>query len=51
MSADGLPFVGPAGPKGLWLNTGHGHLGLTLAMGSAALLVDQMLDQPPAVSP
>ena len=51
MSADGLPFVGPAGPKGLWLNTGHGHLGLTLAMGSAALLVDHMLDQPPAVSP
>jgi D-amino-acid dehydrogenase len=51
MSADGLPFIGPAGPPGLWLNTGHGHLGLTLALGSAGLLVDQLLDKAPAVPP
>lgn len=33
----GLPLIGLAdgGPDNLWLNTGHGALGLTLAMGSA----------------
>ena len=33
----GLPIIGrtPGLPHGVWLNTGHGALGLTLAMGSA----------------
>jgi len=43
MSADGLPFIGESKIKGLYLNTGHGHLGWTLAMGSADLLADQMV--------
>ena len=43
MSADGLPFVGESKVKGLYLNTGHGHLGWTLAMGSADLLADQIV--------
>ena len=48
MSADGVPYIGTAGPKGLWMSTGHGHLGWTLAVGSAKLLVAQMLgDAPP----
>jgi len=36
----GLPLIGRAdkGPENLWLNTGHGALGLTLAMGSAERL-------------
>ena len=36
----GLPLTGRAdkGPENLWLNTGHGALGLTLAMGSAERL-------------
>ncbi len=42
MSADGLPFIGETKIEGLYLNTGHGHLGWTLAMGSASLLADQM---------
>ncbi len=42
MSADGLPFIGETKIEGLYLNTGHGHLGWTLAMGSANLLADQM---------
>jgi len=42
MSADGLPFIGESKVKGLYLNTGHGHLGWTLAMGSADLIADQI---------
>ena len=42
MSADGLPYIGESKIKGLYLNTGHGHLGWTLAMGSADLLADQI---------
>lgn len=43
MSADGLPFIGESKIKGLYINTGHGHLGWTLAMGSAELLADQLV--------
>ena len=43
MSADGLPYIGESKVKGLYLNTGHGHLGWTLAMGSADLLADQIV--------
>ena len=42
MSADGLPFIGKTKIEGLYINCGQGHLGWTLAMGSAALLADQL---------
>jgi D-amino-acid dehydrogenase len=42
MSADGLPFIGKTKIDGLYVNCGQGHLGWTLAMGSAALLADQI---------
>ena len=42
MSADGLPFIGQTKIEGLFVNCGQGHLGWTLAMGSAALLADQI---------
>ena len=35
-----LPLVGPTRLRNLWLNTGHGTLGWTLACGSAATLAD-----------
>lgn len=40
----GLPITGRAagGPANLWLQTGHGALGLTLAFGSAQRLVAEM---------
>lgn len=40
----GLPLTGRqrGGPRNLWLQTGHGALGLTLAFGSAQRLVAQM---------
>ena len=40
MSADGLPFIGDTKIDGLFVNSGQGHLGWTLAMGSASLLSD-----------
>lgn len=51
MSADGRPFIGPAGPEGLWINTGQGHLGWTMASGSAKLMVDLMHGHRPSVDP
>lgn len=36
------PLIGPSGIDGLWLNTGHGSLGWTLACGSAEWLVAQI---------
>ncbi len=40
----GLPITGRqrGGPRNLWLQTGHGALGLTLAFGSAQRLAAQM---------
>lgn len=49
MSADGVPFIGPTKRQGLWVNAGHGHLGWTMAVGSAALLTDLMLGNAPAL--
>ena len=42
MSADGLPFIGKTKIEGLFVNCGQGHLGWTLAMGSANLLADEV---------
>ncbi len=47
----GLPLIGQSRLRNLWLNIGHGGLGFTLAMGSAALLADTMAGRPPAVDP
>jgi D-amino-acid dehydrogenase len=41
MSSDGSPILGQAGRfQNLYLNTGHGSLGWTLAAGSASVLAD-----------
>jgi D-amino-acid dehydrogenase len=45
MSADGKPYIGATKIEGLFVNTGHGHLGWTLAMGSADLLADMILNK------
>ncbi|MGV8996370.1 MAG: D-amino acid dehydrogenase [Parvibaculaceae bacterium] len=43
MSSDGSPILGQAGRlKNLYLNTGHGSLGWTLAHGSAVAVADQI---------
>ena len=42
MTPDGTPIIGATGYDNLWLNTGHGTLGWTMACGSAQLLADLM---------
>jgi D-amino-acid dehydrogenase len=37
---DGPPVIGATPFKNLYLNTGHGHIGWTMACGSARLLAD-----------
>lgn len=43
------PLIGRTRIEGLWLNTGHGALGLTLACGSAWLLSQLMQDRTPSI--
>lgn len=43
MHARGVPAVGPTPVTGLYVNAGHGHLGWTLAAGSAEALARLML--------
>ncbi len=40
MTPDGTPIVGPTAVPGLWLATGHGTLGWTMAAGTGRLLAD-----------
>jgi D-amino-acid dehydrogenase len=42
MTPDGTPVVGRTEVPGLWLNTGHGTLGWTMAAGSGQALADLM---------
>lgn len=46
---DGKPLIGATPYRNLWLNTGHGGLGFTLAAGSARMLTDLMQGRSPAV--
>lgn len=47
-----VPLVGPvASRRGLWLATGHGHLGLTGAVHTAQVLADAILEGLPAPTP
>ena len=39
---DDLPMIGAAGAQNLFVNAGHGSLGWTLALGSAAILTEQV---------
>ncbi|HEX2580668.1 MAG TPA: D-amino acid dehydrogenase [Dongiaceae bacterium] len=48
-TADGPPVIGPSPYDNLWLNTGHGHLGWTMACGSAHLLADMLAGRKPAI--
>ena len=49
LSADGLPMIGPTGVPNVYVNTGHGGLGWTLAAGSAKALADWIGGQTPAL--
>lgn len=49
MTPDGTPIVGQTPVRGLWLNTGHGTLGWTMACGSGKLLSDLVSGRSPAI--
>lgn len=50
LSVDGVPIIGPTPIGNLWINTGHGPLGWTLAAGSGRLLSDLLTGGSPGVS-
>lgn len=49
MTPDGTPIVGPSSIDGLWISTGHGTLGWTMACGSARVLADRMAGREPEI--
>lgn len=58
MTPDGTPIIGKANSFGqastqyanVWLNTGHGTLGWTMACGSGQVLADLMAGEKPAIA-
>ncbi len=49
MTPDGTPILGATSYDNLWLNTGHGTLGWTMACGSAQILTDLIARRKPAI--
>lgn len=51
MTPDGTPIIGKASTvyNNLWLNTGHGTLGWTMACGSGQVLADLLANHQPAI--
>jgi glycine/D-amino acid oxidase-like deaminating enzyme len=43
---DSLPVMGPSRHRGLWLNFGHGHLGLTMSATSGDILARTICGEP-----
>jgi D-amino-acid dehydrogenase len=46
MTPDGPPILGTAGPANLFINSGHGHMGFTMACGSSRLVADLIDGRP-----
>ena len=46
MTPTGLPFIDQTRFSNLWLNTGHGHMGWTMACGSAKIIADVIAGRP-----
>jgi D-amino-acid dehydrogenase len=49
MTPDSTPIIGATPVSGLFLNTGHGTLGWTMAAGSGRLIADLMLGRRPDI--
>ena len=49
MTPDGTPIIGATHHANLWLNTGHGTLGWTMACGSAQILADLIAQRKTAI--
>ena len=50
MTPDGTPIIGPTPFRNLFLNTGHGTLGWTMACGSGQFIADLISGKRPAIS-
>ncbi len=50
MTPDGPPIIGRGKHDNLFYNTGHGHMGWTMACGSSRILADVMTGKTPALS-
>jgi D-amino-acid dehydrogenase len=49
MTPDSTPIVGATPMRNLYLNTGHGTLGWTMACGSASVIADLVSGKVPAI--
>ncbi|MEQ9330173.1 FAD-dependent oxidoreductase [Thalassobaculum sp.] len=49
MTPDGTPVLGPTRYANLFLNTGHGTLGWTMACGSARAVADLVMGRAPEI--
>jgi D-amino-acid dehydrogenase len=49
MTPDGTPILGPTRYPRLWLSTGHGTLGWTMAAGTGRLMADWLAGRKPAI--
>jgi D-amino-acid dehydrogenase len=49
MTPDGTPVIGATGYRNLFLNTGHGTLGWTMACGSGHVIADIIDGKRPAI--
>lgn len=49
MTPDGPPIIGPTPVEGLYLNTGHGTLGWTMACGSGRIMADMVSGRQPDI--
>lgn len=50
MTPDGPPIVGASSTKNVFINTGHGTLGWTMACGSGRILADMIAGKTPDIS-
>lgn len=51
MMPNSVPVIGPARYGNLYLNTGHGHVGWTMAAGSGQFLADLVAGRKPEIDP
>jgi D-amino-acid dehydrogenase len=49
MTPDGPPILGQAGPDNLYINSGHGHMGFTMACGSSRIVADVIDGKKPEI--
>jgi D-amino-acid dehydrogenase len=49
MTPKGTPILGASPKRNLYLNSGQGHIGWTMSMGSARVVADVVAGRKPAI--